>query len=313
MFNTSDVRKSMGSCAFPLRQQLACAGAPALPNSKTRNEAAGYSPTFTMDASQSYSSSVGQALRSADMLRQLSPTTRVVMLLRNPLDIGRAVYNQLLWDKCGTEECGKDLPPFQTVVNYEMQWLNKSATARRLVERLANCSRPGDARLLELNLLGNWSEWVDRGNAPPNVRQVFDQSLFSLKGLYQPVITARGRLPRSPRSLSLHARSRAAAASAPLSDGPRLSKPHLSQTWLDRFVVPGRPMLVMQAEGYLANAPQYVDEVLGPFLFGAPRLVTNGTRWRGSGSRRAGRQGAAGGEGPDNALRAAQSSPVSHL
>lgn len=36
-------------------------------------------------------------------------------------------------------------------------------------------------------------------------------------------------------------------------------------------MVPGRPLLVMQAEGYLANAPQYVDDVLGPFLFGTGR------------------------------------------
>lgn len=181
----------MGSCTFNLRQQLACAGGPQTVNSRARAPAEGFTPTFTVDASQSYSASVEQALRSADMLRQLSPTTRVVMLLRNPLDIGRAIYNQLLWDHCGTQECGKTVLPFQTLVNYEMEFLNKSAHARRLVDRLANCTRPGEARLLEINLAGNWSQWVDSKGLPDSARSVFSKNLFSLKGLYQPVLMVR--------------------------------------------------------------------------------------------------------------------------
>lgn len=199
MFNTSDVRKSLGACTFPLQQQLACAGGPQLPNSKTRAAAASYTPTFTVDASQSYSASVGQALRSADMLRQLSPTTRAVMLLRNPLDIGRAIYNQLLWDKCGTEECGKDVPPFQAVVDLEMQFLNQSAVARKLVERLANSTHPGEARLLEINLQTNWTAWMDKkGPSFAKYEYVFNKNLFTLKGLYQPVIMARLCLASQP-------------------------------------------------------------------------------------------------------------------
>lgn len=60
-----------------------------------------------------YAGSVGQALRSADLLKQLSPTTRIVLMLRNPADLGRAIYNAKLAENCGSHECdgARESPP----------------------------------------------------------------------------------------------------------------------------------------------------------------------------------------------------------
>lgn len=126
------------------------------------------------------------------------------------------------------------VPPYQLLLDREMEFLNKSAHAAHLVERLSASRHPGEARLLEQNLEGNWTQYaVSHGWE----RELWGKVLYSLKGLYRPVL----------------------------------------MTWVDRFVVPGRPLLVIQSEGFFHSAPEVVDSVMGPFLFGAGR-APEGTR-----------------------------------
>lgn len=233
LFNTSEIRDAMGTCAFPLRQQLVCAGGQLLPDGITRAPPApGYSPVFTVDASKMYSGSVGLAVRSAELLAQLSPNTKLIMLLRNPADLARAVYNAKLQQECGTRECdGVDgaayVLPYEVLLQQELQFLNQSAAAKHLLTRLANVTRPGEARLLEMHLQSNWTEYAVAQQWPP---ALWGKVLYSMKGMYYPIV----------------------------------------MSWVEKFVRAGRPMLVIQAEGYFERAPDMIDDVLGPFLFGDP-------------------------------------------
>ena len=229
LFNTSDVRRALGNCSFPLHQQLVCAGGQLLPDGVTRAPAApGYHPVFTVDASKMYSGSVGLALRSAELLAAASPNTKVVLLLRSPVELARAVYNEKLTQECGTHECGTSKPPFETLLHRELQFLNESRPAAAALARLlSNATRPGEARMLELHLQSNWTAYAMNHGWEP---VLWGKSLYSLHGLYAPVV----------------------------------------MTWVEKFVRPGRPLLVVQAEAFFERPAEVVDNVLGPFLFGDP-------------------------------------------
>ena len=258
LFNTTAVRSRLGACAHPLSAQALCAGGWLEPDGVARAPAAdGYRPAFTVDASKAYSSGAGAAQRAATLLAALSPRTKVALLLRDPADMGRALYNSKLTAECGTHECdGRGggvgggnvlaVPPYATLVDRELQFLNSSA-AQALLTRLFNATRPPDARAAELALAANWTAYATRRGWPP---AVWGHQLFVLHGVYTPVVLA----------------------------------------WAERFVQAGRPMLVVQSEAYFQRAPALVDDVFGAFLFGG---ATEGTAAFAAGSRDAGLQPAA--------------------
>ncbi len=242
LFNTSAVRERLGACAHPLPAQALCAGGWLEPDGIARAPAADrYRPAFTVDGSKAYSSSAGAAQRAATLLAALSPRTKVALMLRDPADMGRALYNTKLTAECGTHECdGRGggvgggnvpaVPPYSVIVDRELQFLNTSV-AQSLLSQLVNATRPPDARAAELALAANWTAFATRRGWPP---AVWGHQLFVLKGVYTPIITA----------------------------------------WAERFVQAGRPMLVVQSEAYFERAPALVDDLFGAFLFGGAQAGT---------------------------------------
>jgi hypothetical protein len=231
LFNTSGVRARLGACPHALPAQALCAGGPLAPDGAGHDApATAYRPVFTVDASKAYTASAGAAQRAATLLASVSPRTKLVLLLRNPADMGRAIYNTKLAAECGKHECDglgggvARVPPYETIVQRELAFLNTSA-AQRLLGALANATRPGDARAAELALAGNWTAFATAHHWETHL---WGTQLFLLHGVYAPLVLA----------------------------------------WAERFVTPGRPMLVVQSEAYFARAPELIDDLFGTFLFG---------------------------------------------
>ena len=242
LFNTTAVRARLGACAHPLPAQALCAGGWLEPDGVTRATAAdAYRPTFTLDGSKAYSSSAGAAQRAATLLAALSPRTKVALMLRDPADMGRALYNTKLTAECGSHECDgrgggvgggnvPSVPPYATLVDRELQFLNTSA-GQSLLSALVNATRPPDARAAEMALAANWTAFATKRGWPT---AIWGHQLFVLHGVYTPVVLA----------------------------------------WAERFVQAGRPMLVVQSEAYFERAPALVDDLVGAFLFGGSAATT---------------------------------------
>jgi hypothetical protein len=230
LFNTSGVRQRLGACPHALPAQALCAGGWLQPDGGSRAPpATGYRPVFTVDASKTYSGSAGAAQRAATLLASISPRTKVVLMLRNPADMGRAVYNAKLSSECGSHECdgvggGARVPPYETIVTRELAFL-AYPTAQALLTSLVTATRPGDARAAELALAANWTAFATSNGWETHL---WGKQLFLLHGVYAPILMA----------------------------------------WVERFVPAGRPMLVVQSEAYFARAPELVDDVFGTFMFG---------------------------------------------
>jgi hypothetical protein len=232
LFNTSAVRARLGACPHPLAAQALCAGGwLEQDGSVSQAAASGYKPVFTVDASKMYSGSAGLAQRAATLLAGVSPRTKLVLLLRNPADMGRAVYNAKLAEECGRHECDglgggaqPRVPPYETIVQRELDFLNTSGGAA-LLSALVDATAPGAARNAELALAANWTAYAASRNWPA---VLWGKQLFILHGVFSPVVLA----------------------------------------WGERFLTPGRPMLVVQSEAYFERAPALIDDVFGAFLFG---------------------------------------------
>ncbi len=230
LFNTSEVRARLGACDQPLGTQSLCAGGALLPDKDARRApATGYKPVFTVDASSSYSGSGGLAQRAAAQLASLSPRTKVILLLRSPVDVGRAVYNAKLAAECGSHECdgaagGQVIPPYERVIERELAFLNTTAGAAAL-QTLVAAASVSAARDAEQALLSAWESYATKKKYEPTL---WGRAMYSLHGLYTPALLA----------------------------------------WAEKFAQPGRPMLVVQSEAYFADAPGLVDDLFGEFLFG---------------------------------------------
>ena len=193
----------------------------------------GYSPVFTVDASvKAYASSVGSAYRAASTLSKVSPRTKVILLLRSPADVPRAVYNAKLEAECGTHECQGDakgngsVPPYETLIARELAFLNSSTSGGKTrLAALVNASDAKVAKQVEEEMLLDWTKYAKAHGFEPTL---WGHAMWSLHGLYAPLV----------------------------------------QAWTDRFVTAGRPMLVLQSEAYFQDPGAAVDSVLGPFLFG---------------------------------------------
>ena len=240
-FNTSAIRQRLGHCPLPLQQQALCAGGQLLPDRSGRKAVTeGYQPTFTVDGSSQYSASPGLATRAATLLRAISPRTKVILLLRSPADLGRAMYNAKLTTECGTHGCegggvpGRvHVPPYQTIVDRELQYLNTSTGKSGLALLLAAAGNASAGREAVQTLEAGWDAyWKSRAASWGAGPRVFDHGptaiLYSLAGVYTPVLNA----------------------------------------WAEKFVTPGAPMLVVHSEGYFTRAPELLDSLFGTFLFG---------------------------------------------
>jgi len=241
VFNTSAVRARLGGCPLPLSQQALCAGG-ALKADRSGREtaAAGYHPTFTVDASNQYSGSPRLAMRAAAVLAAVSPGTKLVLMLRSPADIGRALFNAHLTSECGTAQCGPgsghepEVPPYETLIARELAYLNTSAARAQLAALLAASNGTAAAgrdalEALEAGWVEHWNSHSGAWGAGP---KFFNHSalgvLYSLAGVYAPLLNA----------------------------------------WTEKFVTPGTPLLVVHSEGYFTHAPQLIDDLFGSFLFG---------------------------------------------
>ena len=233
LFNTSAVRTRLGKCAFPLTSQSICAGGALLPDADaTKSGTEGYNPVFTVDASvKAYASSVGAAHRAASTLSKVSPRTKVILLLRSPTDVPRAVYNAKLEAECGSHQCnggngtGGAVPSYETLIARELAYLTNTTKGIANLAALVSADSSKTAKRAEEQLQIDWSSYAQaQGFAP----MVWGHALWSLHGLYSPLV----------------------------------------QAWSDKFVVPGRPMLVLQSEAYFSDPGGMVDALVGPFLFG---------------------------------------------
>jgi hypothetical protein len=233
LFNTSGVRNRLGKCAFPLTSQSICAGGALLPDADaTKSGTEGYTPVFTVDASvKAYASSVGAAHRAASTLSKVSPRTKVILLLRSPTDVPRAVYNAKLEAECGSHQCnggngtGGAVPSYELLIARELAYLTNTSKGIANLAALVSANDSKTAKRAEEKLQVDWSSYAASQRFAP---MVWDHALWSLHGLYSPLV----------------------------------------QAWSDKFVVPGRPMLVLQSEAYFSDPGGMVDALVGPFLFG---------------------------------------------
>lgn len=234
LFNTSGVSARLGKCAFPLTSQSICAGGALLPDADaTKSGTEGYTPVFTVDASvKAYASSVGAAYRAASTLSKVSPRSKIILLLRSPADVPRAVYNAKLEAECGSHQCSGTgngtaggVPSYETLIARELAYLTNTTKGIANLAALVGADSVKAAKRAEEQLQVDWSAYAVAHRFPPIV---WDHALWSLHGLYGPLI----------------------------------------QAWSDKFVVPGRPMLVLQSEAYFSDPGGMVDALVGPFLFG---------------------------------------------
>lgn len=261
MFNTTAVAARLGGC--PLAAQAPCAGGQLSPDGLTRAPPrAGYSPVFAVDSSKQYSASAGHAARAAAVLAGASPRARAVLLLRNPADVGRALYDVVVTEYCGpggtAALCATQgaTVPYERLAAAELLFLASPNAAALLNATLtlagaaALAGAAGGANVsglvaLERALGTAWKDWCQAGGGaaaaaasmsaeaaaasacPPKVT-LFGRSLFLLRGLYAPVVLV----------------------------------------WAARFARPGRPLLVVQSEAYAADPAGAVETLFGPFLFG---------------------------------------------
>jgi len=190
LFNTSAVRARLGACDQPLATQSLCAGGQLLADREGLKEASpGYRPVFTVDASSSYSGSGGLAQRAATTLTALSPRTKVLLLLRSPVDLPRALYNAKLAAECGSHECSAGaaaVPSFQALIQRELAFLNTSAGAQALA-LLASASSVSAARDGEQRLGAAWASYAAQAKWPV---ALWGKSLYCLEGLYAPALLA---------------------------------------------------------------------------------------------------------------------------